>query len=344
MSPAIVNLKGLDHDELRELVGELGEASYRAEQIMRWIYQRDVEHVDEMTNLSKEFRRRLGQRCRIERLTVEADERSVDGTRKFLFRLPDGPTIEAVLIPDGPRRTACVSSQAGCGIGCPFCATALGGLVRNLTAGEIVDQILALSRLTGERVTHVVFMGMGEPFANYRQVIKAARLLTHPLGYGLGARHITISTSGVVPAIRRFAQEKAQFVLAVSLHAATDDVRDVLVPLNRKYPIAQLLEACREYTAVTRRRVTFEYVMIRDVNDGSEQALALAELLGGMLCHVNLIPLNSVPESGFQRSRPQAIQRFAGILREAGIKVTMRRERGSDIQAACGQLRRSRER
>lgn len=344
LSPSLINLKGLDLGELQALVSQMGEAPYRAGQIMRWIYQRDVEHFDEMTDLSKELRHRLSLCCRIERIQVEAEERSADGTRKFLFRLHDGAMIEAVWIPDGARRTACVSSQAGCGIGCPFCATALGGLARNLTAGEIVDQVLALSRLTGERITHVVFMGMGEPCANYQQVIKAARLLTDPLGYGLGARHITISTSGIAPAIRRFAQEKRQFVLAVSLHAATDDVRDFLVPLNRKYPVAELLAACREYTASTRRRVTFEYVMIRDVNDGLDQALTLSRLLKGMLCHVNLIPLNPVPESGLDRSRPETIHRFAHVLREAGIAVTVRRERGSDIQAACGQLRRSRAR
>lgn len=334
----------MDRSELELLVEELGESRYRAEQIMRWIYQRDVATIDEMTNLSKALRDRLSGFAAVERLGVEAEERSADGTRKYLFRLRDGATIESVLIPDGPRRTACISSQAGCGIGCPFCATGLGGLVRNLHAGEIVDQILAIQRLSGERVSHVVFMGMGEPFANYAQVIKAARLLSDRHGVGIGARHLTISTSGVVPAIRRFAREGVQFGLAISLHAATDEVRDVLVPLNRKYPIAELLEACREYIALTNRRVTFEYVMIRDVNDGPDQARRLAELLQGMLCHVNLIPLNSVPEIGLARSTPEVISRFAEVVEKSGIEVTIRRERGGDIQAACGQLRRSRER
>jgi len=321
---------------------ELGEPRYRAEQMMRWIYQQDAASIDEVTNLSKALRQRLSRLVEIERLQVETCEQSVDGTRKFLFRLRDGATIEAVLIPDGPRRTACISSQAGCGIGCPFCATGLGGLVRNLRAGEIVDQILAIQRLTGERVSHVVFMGMGEPFANYAQVIKAARLLSDRCGVGLGARRLTISTSGVVPAIRRFSEERVQFGLAISLHAATDEVRNILVPLNRKYPIAELMDACREYVARTNRRVTFEYVMIRDLNDGPDQAERLAELLSGMLCHVNLIPLNPVPETGLERSTPEAIRRFAAIVKGAGIEVTTRRERGTDIQAACGQLRRSR--
>lgn len=311
---------------------------------MRWIYRHDVERVGQMTNLSKELRERLESMAHIERLLIEAEELSADGTRKLLLRLHDGPTVEAVMIPDGSRRTACISSQAGCGIGCPFCATGLGGLVRNLSAGEIVDQILAIQRVTGERVSNVVFMGMGEPFANYRQVIKAARLLSDPNGLGIGARHITISTSGVVPAIRRFASEERQFVLAVSLHAATDDVRDYLVPLNRKYPIAELMDACRHYIQETGRRVTFEYVMIHEVNDGREQATQLVRLLKGMLCHVNLIPLNPVPESGLERSSRERVQQFAKTLRAAGIEVTVRRERGTDIQAACGQLRRSRQR
>lgn len=310
---------------------------------MRWLYRHDVERVDQMTNLSKELREKLAAQSRIERLSIAAKERSADGTHKLLLRLHDGATVEAVMIPEGSRRTACISSQAGCGIGCPFCATALGGLVRNLTAGEIVDQVLALQRVTGETVTNVVFMGMGEPFANYAQVIKAARLLTDPNGFGIGARHITVSTSGVVPAIRRFAGEGRQFVLAISLHAATDDVRDRLVPLNRKYPIAQLMDACRVYIEETGRRITFEYVMIRGVNDGRDQATHLVRLLKGMLCHVNLIPLNPVPESGFERSEPQSVRRFAKILQDEGIKVTVRKERGVDIQAACGQLRRSRE-
>src|SRR5690606_11808299 len=340
----MVDLKGLDREELKRLVEELGEPSYRAEQIMRWIYRHDASSVDAMTNLSKGLRERLARVATIGRLAAVSGEQSVDGTRKFLFRLADGAAVEAVLIPDGKRRTACISSQAGCGIGCPFCATGLDGLVRNLKAGEIVEQVLALQRLTGERVSHVVFMGMGEPFANYGEVLKAAELLSNPNGVGIGARRITISTSGVVPAIRRFAREGVQYGLAISLHAASDPVRDVLVPLNRKYPIDQLLDACREYVERTNRRVTFEYVMIRGVNDGPEQAARLVALLKGMLCHVNLIPLNPVAGTGYQRSTPEAVRRFARIVRDGGIEVTVRRERGADIQAACGQLRRSRAR
>lgn len=338
------DLKGMDRGDLSWLAAELQLEPYRVEQIMRWLYQRDVASAGAMTNLPKSVRAVLEERFALTRLEEQARECSADGTVKLLLDVGDGYSVEAVMIPEGSRRTACISSQAGCGIGCTFCATALGGFGRNLRAGEIVDQVAALQRATGERITNVVFMGMGEPFANYREVMKAARLLNDPWAFGIGARHITISTSGVVPAIERFARECVQFVLAVSLHAGTDEVRDRLVPLNRKYPMDVLLRACREYVAITRRRITFEYVMIKDVNDGFDQAEALARKIEGLLCHVNLIPLNAVPETGFERSSEQAVHRFAQRLERAGIEVTIRRERGADIQAACGQLRRSRAR
>lgn len=309
---------------------------------MRWLYQTDVASIDQMTNLPKDFRVRLADQAHVGRLEVKTAERSQDGTCKLLLRLEDGHTVEAVLIPEGRRNTACISSQAGCGIGCPFCATALGGLIRNLKAGEIVDQVLALQRETGEEVTNIVFMGMGEPFANYREVMKAARILNDPMAFGIGARRITISTSGVVPAIEKYSKEGVQFVLAVSLHAGTNELRNQLVPLNRKYPIERLINACRSYVDQTRRRITFEYVMIKGVNDGADQAHALLHHLQGLLCHINLIPLNPVPESGFERSSIQTIEAFARILQKGGIETTIRRERGVDIQAACGQLRRSR--
>lgn len=338
------DIKGMDRASLAELLRKLSEPDYRVEQLMRWIYQHDIESIHQATNLSKSLRERLAAKCVIGRLEEEAVELSADGTRKLLLRLSDGPSVEAVLIPEGRRRTACISSQAGCGIGCTFCATALGGFARNLTAGEIIDQVLALQRSSGERVTNIVFMGMGEPFANYAQVIRSAKLLSDPWAFGIGARHITISTSGVVPAIERFVEEGCQFVLAVSLHAATDDVRDRLVPLNRKYPIKSLIDACRRYVRATRRRITFEYVMIDGVNDTPHQARSLIDQTKGLMCHVNLIPLNPVPETGFKRSRPERIYAFARALQGAGIPTTVRKERGVDIQAACGQLRRSRTR
>lgn len=332
----------MERSRLEAIMAELGEPAYRTEQVMRWIYQRDAGSFDEMTNLSKALREKLGRAYRIGRLREVARDVSADGTFKLLLALEDGATVEAVLIPDGKRRTACISSQAGCGIGCTFCATALGGLQRNLTAGEIVDQVLALQRAAQERVTNVVFMGMGEPFANYANVMRAACLLNDPWAFGIGARHITISTSGVVPAIDRFIAEGCQFVLAVSLHAATNSVRDLLVPLNRKYPVEELLAACRRYVAATGRRITFEYVMIDGLNDTPEQARRLIELTRGLLCHVNLIPWNPVPEINLRRSPPEVIAAFARRLKAAGLPTTIRRERGTDIEAACGQLRRSR--
>jgi len=338
------DLKGMNRTDFAQVAAELGAPPYRAEQIMRWVYQQDVRGPQEMTNLPKALRAALEERFVLTRLEEEARERSADGTVKLLLGVEGGFSVEAVMIPEGSRRTACISSQAGCGIGCTFCATALGGLGRNLRAGEIVDQVAALQRATGERITNVVFMGMGEPFANYREVMKAARLLNDPWAFGIGARHITISTSGVAPAIERFAREGVQFVLAVSLHAGTDEVRSRLVPLNRKYPLDVLMKACRYYVDATRRRITFEYVLIKDVNDGLDQADALVRRVEGLLCHVNLIPLNPVPETGFERPGADVVRRFARRLERAGIEVTLRRERGADIQAACGQLRRSRAR
>ncbi len=343
-STQLLNIVGMDRAELRDLIERAGEPSYRAEQIMRWLHQRDVDSIDSMTNLSKGLRSALADQYRVDRLETIACERSQDGVTKLLMKLCDGLTIESVLIPEGKRQTACISSQAGCGIGCAFCATALGGFNRNLAAGEIVDQVRALEESSGHKVTNVVFMGMGEPFQNYANVIKAAKLLNDPWGKSIGARHITISTSGVVPMIERFTEERLQFVLAISLHAGTNDVRDRLVPLNRKYPIEALIDACRRYVTTTGRRVTFEYVMIDGVNDGLDQAEGVLKHAHGLMCHVNLIPLNAVPETGLLRSRDDAIERFAERLRKGGLPTTIRRERGADIQAACGQLRRSRPR
>lgn len=307
---------------------------------MEWIYRRGVDQFSEMTNLPLALRERLAREASISRVYPKLRQQSADGTRKYLFELADGVTVESVLIPEGDRLTACISSQAGCGIGCSFCATALGGLIRNLTAGEIIDQLIRLQEEAGKRISNVVLMGMGEPLANYRAVLRAVRNMIHPQGLGIGQRHITISTSGIVPAIRRLATENLQIVLAVSLHAPTDELRDQLVPLNRKYPIAVLLDACREYIAQTGRRITFEYVLIRDVNDSLDMAQKLVERLDSMLCHVNLIPLNPVPETGFARPDMERVRAFAEKVRQAGIPVTIRKEKGSDIDAACGQLRR----
>ncbi|HEY8417782.1 MAG TPA: 23S rRNA (adenine(2503)-C(2))-methyltransferase RlmN [Limnochordales bacterium] len=335
-----VNLYGMGLAELTAFVQGLGEPAYRARQLMEWLYRHGVTDIEAMTNLPKALRHTLAQRAYVGAAAVAHVQVSQDGTRKYLLRLPDGDTVEAVLIPEGPRRTACLSSQIGCGIGCRFCATALMGLIRNLAPGEIVGQLAAIQQESGQRVTNVVMMGMGEPLANYANVMRALRLLNDPLGFGLGARRLTISTVGIAPRIRDLAREDLQVGLAVSLHAANNETRDRLVPINRRYPIEELLAACREYVERTHRRVTFEYVLLKGVNDGPGDARQLAGLLQGLLCHVNLIPFNPVPETGFERPEPAVVKRFLEELRSRGIPATVRRSRGSDIDAACGQLRR----
>jgi len=335
-----VNVYGMGMEELAGFVKELGEPAYRARQLMEWLYQRGVSDFDAMTNLPKTLRQTLAERAYVQGATVAHVQVSGDGTRKYLLRVNDGDTVEAVLIPEGARLTACLSSQIGCGIGCRFCATALMGLIRNLAPGEIAGQLAAIQQEAGVRVTNVVMMGMGEPLANYASVMRALRLMNHPLGFGLGARRLTISTAGIVPRIRDLAREDLQVGLAVSLHAPDDATRDLLVPINRRYPIAELMAACRDYVAQTHRRVTFEYVMLSGVNDSPAAARQLAALLKGLLCHVNLIPFNPVPETGFDRPDDAVIKRFQQELTERGIPATIRRSRGTDIDAACGQLRR----
>lgn len=335
-----VELFGLSEQELTDFVRSLGAPAYRARQIMHWLYRKSADSPDEMTDIPAAFRIQLADMCSMALPEVQCIQESADGTRKFLFQLVDGVTIESVLIRDGKRLTACISSQAGCGIGCPFCATALGGLERNLQTHEIVGQFVAIQRLVEERITNVVMMGMGEPLANYRAVMRAIRLMNNRLGCGIGQRHITISTSGVVPAIRRLGQEGLQVGLAVSLHAPNDSLRDVLVPLNRKYPISELVDACRDYIGSTGRRVTMEYVLIGGVNDSPAMARELATLVHDLNCLVNLIPLNPVQGTGFERPSPERITAFSEELSAFGVGVTVRREMGSDIDAACGQLRR----
>lgn len=336
-----VNLYGMDVDELKALVVDMGEPVYRASQLMDWLYRHHVSDIEAMTNLPKAFRRRLAERAYVGVVTVDRVQVSRDGTRKYLLRVSDGDTVEAVLIPEEGRRTACLSSQIGCGMGCTFCATALMGLTRNLTAGEILGQLAAIVKETGEPVTNVVMMGMGEPLANYANVMRALRLMNDPRGFGLGARRLTVSTVGIVPRIRDLAREPLQVVLAVSLHAPTDEKRDKLVPINRRYPISELLDACREYVEQTRRRITFEYVLLRGVNDSVHDARILAERLRGLLCHVNVIPFNPVPGTGFERPDAEIADRFVHELVRRGIPATVRRPRGDDIDAACGQLRRA---
>lgn len=337
------SLLDLSLEELTEVLQRWGEPPYRARQIWGWVYRRGATTFEAMTDLPKALRARLSETFSLSTLRPLAERVSQDGwTRKWLFGLSDGAQVEAVLMEYTDRRTACVSTQAGCAMGCPFCATGQMGLLRNLTAGEIVEQVLWVARWLaahGERLTHVVFMGMGEPFANYAHTARALRLLIHPDGLHLGQRRITVSTVGVVPGIQRFAREGWQINLAVSLHAATDDLRDRLVPINRVYPLDALMAAVRDYIERTRRRVTFEWVMIRGVNDTPEQAHALVERIRGMLAHVNLIPLNPTPGFPGEASPPERVEAFRRILEKARIPCTVRVRRGIDVAAGCGQLR-----
>jgi 23S rRNA (adenine2503-C2)-methyltransferase len=336
-------LVGLALEELEAWVVGLGEPRYRGRQLARWIYQRRADGFDEMTDLPLELRTRLGTIASISRLRVLARaDASNDLTTKVLLGLGDHRTIETVLMryEDG-RRTVCVSTQVGCGMGCTFCATGLAGLTRNLSAGEIVDQVLLVAQQADERPTHVVFMGMGEPLANYAATVHAARLLNAPYGPHIGMRNLTISTVGLVPQIRMLAAERLQLTLAVSLHAPTDELRSRLVPINNRWPIAELLAATRDYAAATGRRVTFEYVLMAGVNDRDDHARRLASLLAGHGAHVNIIPWNPVYGVQYQRPSVAAVHRFAGALRVAGVAATIRIDRGVEIDAACGQLQRT---
>lgn len=358
------SLLELNKAELTARLAAWGAPRYRADQVWEWLYKKLAAAPAEMTNLPAALRDRLAAELPATPLTLAAEQRSRDGqTVKWLFRLPDGLSIETVLMRYDERNTACISTQAGCAMGCVFCATGQAGLARNLTAGEIVAQALAAARwlandatrntqhadaspTTGivraaaPRLTNIVLMGMGEPFANYDRVWAALRTLTDPDAFGLGARHITVSTVGLPQGIRKMADEPLQVNLAVSLHAANDALRTQLAPINHRYPIAEVMAAVREYVARTRRRVTFEYALMNGINDTAGHARELATLLKGLLCHVNLIPLNPVAESPYQPSTAENALLFQQILEARGIAATVRMRRGIDIDAGCGQLRR----
>ncbi len=343
MNDGGLRLYDLDRQSLESYLTGLGEPSYRAEQVWEWLYVHLASSFDEMTNLPESLRDTLAQQTTLQLLQVVETARSPDRkTRKDLLRLLDGETIEAVLMRYERRRTACLSTQVGCAMGCPFCATGQMGFRRDLSSGEIVAQALHFARhLQGEdeRLTNVVLMGMGEPLANYDASLDAILRLSHPKGFRLGQRHITLSTVGLVPEIHRLAEERLQITLAVSLHAATNDLRDRLVPVNRRYPLDVLLDACAAYADDTGRRVSFEWALIAGVNDGPEQAHALADRVEGLLAHVNLIPLNPSPECGFRGSTKNQVDAFAQVLEQRGVAYTIRVRRGAAIQAGCGQLR-----
>jgi 23S rRNA (adenine2503-C2)-methyltransferase len=334
------NIKDLSFNEFEAYLLERKQSAYRAHQVWQWLYQKRATSFADMTNLSGVFRDQLSRDFSISRLAVERRADSADGTVKFLFRLADDRNIESVLIPEAKRLTLCISTQVGCGFGCGFCATALLGLKRNLQASEIVDQILEASRTLPQdrRITNVVLMGMGEPLANYAQTINALSVMTNnSWGIGISPRRITLSTVGLVPQIRKLMDE-TNVSLAISLHAATDDLRSQLMPVNRKYSLRQLLDCCRALPIPRRKRITFEYVLLRGINDSAADAHSLVELLRGVRCKINLIPFNPHPGSQYQRPEKENVEGFQHILSSHGLQVNVRRPRGDDIAAACGQL------
>ena len=334
-------------NELQEELHKLGEPSYRAGQIADWLYQKRVKSFDEMTDLSRDLRAQLANQFAFSNINVIRVLGSHDTTRKFLFRLSDGNLIESVLIPASPalyggssdRRTICVSTQVGCAYGCKFCASGLEGFSRNLSANEIIDQIIAIEDATGEKIDNIVFMGMGEPLANFGSLMRAIRIINAPSGLGIGARHITVSTSGLALQIKKLAGEPLQIRLAISLHAATDEVRNQIMPINRKYNIETLLSACDYYAGRKKQRLTFEYILIAGVNDGDDQAYLLARHAKKLSAKVNLIPCNMVEGLPWSRPSRNRQEEFLSILRTHKIAATLRREKGHDIDAACGQLR-----
>ncbi|WP_010498265.1 23S rRNA (adenine(2503)-C(2))-methyltransferase RlmN [Paenibacillus elgii] len=330
-------------EDWQQWVKDNGEAGFRAGQIFDWLYVKRVSSFEEMTNLPKPLRDRLKEQFDFVTLTEVAHYRSKDGTVKFLFELNDENAIETVIMKHSYGNSICVTTQVGCRVGCTFCASTLGGLKRNLTSGEIIAQVVKAQQLldeTQERVSSIVIMGIGEPFENYDAVMKFLKVMIHPKGLNIGQRHITVSTSGIVPNIYRFADEDTQINLAISIHAPNDVLRSKLMPVNRRYPFAELIEACQYYVAKTGRRITFEYALMGGVNDQAEHAEELAKVLKAFpMAHVNLIPVNFVSERDYVRTPRNDIFTFQRILERNKINATIRREQGSDIAAACGQLR-----
>ncbi len=336
----MINLKGLEQHELESLVKEEGESSFRGKQLFTWIYQKGVFNFQEMTNLSMSLREKFSSIWDIQEIRVIKTQISEErDTTKFLFQLSDGEMIEAVLMYFEDRLAVCLSTQVGCAFKCSFCASGLKGWKRNLEPWEIVDQFLQIQKREKDRISNIVFMGIGEPLSNYDHTLKAIKILHDPIGTGIGMRHITISTVGIVPMIKKLAEEGSPIRLAVSLHAPIDELREKLLPIAKKYKIAELMDACRYYQSKIRRRMSFEYTLIKGINDDLELAKKLASLLKGMIAHVNLIPLNPMSEFPYHAPDSKQVKAFQMTLEKFGIPVTVRQERGQDIQAACGQLR-----
>ncbi len=341
----MINLLDLQFNEMEELMKKLGQPKFRAVQVFGWLYKeagKGAADFDDMKNIPAELRHKLAEISVIGLPRIlKVQESKLDGTRKYLFGLSDGNAVESVFMRYKFGRSIRVASLSGCRIGCRFCASTLGGLARSLTAGEIAGQILSAERDTGERISHVVVMGSGEPFDNYENLSSFIRVINNPKGLNIGMRNITVSTCGIVPMIERFGEDFPQVNLAISLHASDNQRRSSLMPVNRKYPLDELISACRRYSDRTSRRVTFEYTLVKGMNDSESDVDKLADLLRGMLCHVNLIPLNTVRERDFETTGKAVAQKFRERLESRGIPATIRRELGDDIDAACGQLRRS---
>ena len=334
------NIKDYNLNELKEEFVKLNEKTYRAEQVFKWIYESEVTSFDDMTNLSLELRDKLKNEFEFHNFKILKKQESSDGTKKYLFDVLDGNAIETVLMEYHHGRTICVSSQIGCKMGCKFCASTGIKFIRNLTSGEIVEQILAVQRDENVRISNIVFMGIGEPLDNYDNVLNAIGIINNHKGLNIGARHISISTSGIVPKIYELADRDYQFTLSISLHATNDKKRSEMMPVNNAYNIEELMKACRYYIGKTNKRISFEYALAKDNNDNLDDAKELVKLLKGMLCHVNLIPINKIENGKYVKSTNENIIKFRDYLNSKGITATIRRELGSDIDAACGQLRR----
>ncbi len=335
----MIDLKDLEFDELQAFLKELGEPKFRAGQIFEWLHK-GAESYDDMTNISKATRAKLSETTYVSTLKIrEKYVSKLDGTVKYLFELPDGNCIESVVMRYHHGITICISSQVGCRMGCRFCASTIGGLYRSLTPGEMLNQVIFAQKDLGERISNIVMMGIGEPLDNYDNVIKFLHNVNREGGLNIGFRHITLSSCGLAPEIKRLAGEKLPITLTISLHAPNDEIRDTIMPVNKRYKIAELMEACGEYAEISGRRLSFEYSLIHGVNDSLENAKELAELVRPLHAHVNLIPVNKVEEREYKKGTDLEINAFRGMLEKLGINATVRRELGSDISASCGQLR-----
>ena len=336
------DIRTLTLNDLKELVSEMGQPAFRAKQLYEWIHEKNVCSFDEMTNLPAALRAQLNEAFAFNVPTELIKQVSKDGSRKYLLQFSDGTSVETVGMPNRNKLAVCISTQAGCAMGCAFCATGLAGLTRSLTAQEMVDQVLHVARDFGERVTSVVFMGQGEPFMNFDETVSALRMLNDPDGLNIGARHLTVSTCGVIPGIKRFAELPEQFTLAISLHSAIQSTRNQLMPGVKKYTLLRLHEAIQAYVEKTGRRPTYEYAMIEGLNDTNPEMQALVDFCAGTMCHVNLIQLNDITDSPFRPSPIEKVETLQRRLTMHGVETTIRNSRGGDIDAACGQLKQRR--